>query len=175
MQDSVDAVSCDVQDLTAELQKARKTIARQRGQLTGLSESLLRERAENAKLRDHIFKLELEMDRDETEEERRHDDAAGELEECVALMALNPRGAAATRADVAAATAAELPGVDGDADAVQRLPLTPHRARVSISRCCATESALPHLDPCNFGRGLMMGPMWAAYMGCPYTTTTTTV
>jgi len=97
MQDSVDAVSCDVQDLTAELQKARKTIARQRGQLTGLSESLLRERAENAKLRDHIFKLELEMDRDETEEERRHDDAAGELEECVALMALNPRGAAATR------------------------------------------------------------------------------
>jgi len=96
MQDSVDAVSCDVQDLTAELQKARKTIARQRGQLTGLSESLLRERAENAKLRDHIFKLELEMDRDETEEERRHDDAAGELEECVALMALNPRGAAAT-------------------------------------------------------------------------------
>ena len=97
MQDSVDAVSCDVQDLTAELQKARKTIARQRGQLTGLSESLLHERAENAKLRDHIFKLELEMDRDETEEERRHDDAAGELEECVALMALNPRGAAATR------------------------------------------------------------------------------
>ena len=80
--------------MTAELQKARKTIARQRGQLTGLSESLMRERAENAKLRDHIFKL--EMERDETEEERR-DDAASELEERVALMTLNPRGAAATR------------------------------------------------------------------------------
>ena len=28
----------------------------------------------------------------------------------------------------------------------------------------------PILDPCNFGHGLMMGPMWAAYMGCPYGT-----
>ena len=47
MQDSVDA---DLRAMTAELQKSRKTIARQRGQLAGLAESLMRERAENAKL-----------------------------------------------------------------------------------------------------------------------------
>ena len=94
MQDSVDA---DLRAMTAELQKSRKTIARQRGQLAGLAESLMRERAENAKLRDQIFKMELEMEHEETEEERRHDDAASELEQCVALMTLNPTGAAAAR------------------------------------------------------------------------------
>ena len=35
-----------------------------RGQLAGLSETLMRERAENAKLRDQIFKMELEMERE---------------------------------------------------------------------------------------------------------------
>ena len=50
--------------MTAELQKSRKTISRQRGQLAGLSETLMRERAENAKLRDQIFKMELEMERE---------------------------------------------------------------------------------------------------------------
>jgi len=94
MQDSVDA---DLRAMTAELEKARKTIARQRGQLRGLSENLMSERAENARLRDHIFKLELDMEHDEAEEERRHDDAASGLEQCVAFMTMNPRGAAATR------------------------------------------------------------------------------
>jgi len=54
----------DLRAMTAELQKSRKTISRQRGQLAGLSETLMRERAENAKLRDQIFKMELEMERE---------------------------------------------------------------------------------------------------------------
>ena len=54
----------DLRAMTAELEKSRKTIARQRGQLAGLSQTLMRERAENAKLRDEIFKMELEMERE---------------------------------------------------------------------------------------------------------------
>jgi len=51
-----------------------------------------RERAENAKLHNDIFKMQLELEREDTEGERRHDDAASEqseLEQHVALMTLN--------------------------------------------------------------------------------------
>jgi len=91
MQDSVDS-KCDVPELRAmasALEKSRKTIMRQRGQLASLSQALMQERAENAKLQNELFKMELEMERQETEGERRHDDAATELEQYVALMTLD--------------------------------------------------------------------------------------
>ena len=50
--------------MASALEKSRKTITRQRGQLASLSQALMQERAENAKLRNELFKMELEMERE---------------------------------------------------------------------------------------------------------------
>ena len=53
-----------LQDLRVALEKARKTISRQRGQLAQMSNALMEERAENAKLHNDLFKMQLELERE---------------------------------------------------------------------------------------------------------------
>ena len=54
----------ELRAMASALEKSRKTITRQRGQLASLSQALMNERAENAKLRNELFKMELEMERE---------------------------------------------------------------------------------------------------------------